>query len=160
MVIGLILLRNERSAQPLSSPLRSYLAVLGVLLILSLPLGEWVSLVAIPFAILVYELALGQSMLARILSTPFMVLLGSASYAIYLLQFPIRSWTRVAFLYLPEKLASFGTPITPAVLVLCSVFLFKFWEEPCRKALRSWFAAWKVPATKNRRSHSSGGTEA
>jgi peptidoglycan/LPS O-acetylase OafA/YrhL len=120
--------------------------VLSALLILSLPLGEWVSLVTVPFTVLVYELAIGESALARLLSTQLVVLLGSASYAIYLLQFPVRSWTRVIFSRFPEKLAYLGTPLTPLILVLISILVFKFWEEPCRRALRSWFAAAKWPA--------------
>ena len=154
MVIGLRLLRKEGAGQSAASPLRTYLAVLGVLVILSLPLGVWVSLVAIPFAILVYELALGQSMLGKILSTPLMVLLGSASYSVYLLQFPVRSWTRVIFSHFPGGLARVGSPLTPLVLVLFSVFVFKFWEEPCRKTLRSWFAKRQLRAGKSGRSYS------
>jgi len=159
MVIGLKLLRNEAAGQNTGSPLRIYLAVLGALVTLSLPFGVWVSLVAIPFAILVYELAIGESMLAKILSTRFMVLLGSASYAVYLLQFPIRSWTRVIFSHFPEKLAHLGTPLTPLILVLFSIFVFQFWEEPCRRALRSWFAEEKLRSAKVRSSHFTGKEE-
>jgi peptidoglycan/LPS O-acetylase OafA/YrhL len=146
MVLGLRLLRAEAAGRNGGSALRTYLAVLSALLILSLPLGEWVSLVTVPFTVLVYELAIGESALARLLSTQLVVLLGSASYAIYLLQFPVRSWTRVIFSRFPEKLAYLGTPLTPLILVLISILVFKFWEEPCRRALRSWFAAAKWPA--------------
>jgi peptidoglycan/LPS O-acetylase OafA/YrhL len=146
MVIGVKLLRNEAAGQNSGSDPRVYLAALSSLVILSLPLGVWVSIVVIPFAILVYELAVGNSFLAKLLSTPFMIVLGSASYAVYLLQFPIRSWIRVIFSRFPEKLAHLGTPLTPLILVLFSILVFKFWEEPCRRALRSWFAAGKLPA--------------
>jgi peptidoglycan/LPS O-acetylase OafA/YrhL len=147
MVIGLRLLRTEANAvQNAGSSLRTYLAVLSAILILSLPLGEWVSLVTVPFAILVHELAIGDSVLAKLLSRPTARLLGNASYAVYLLQFPIRSWTRIIFSRFPEKLAHLGTPLTPLILVLFSILVFKLWEEPCRRALRSWFAGGKLPA--------------
>jgi peptidoglycan/LPS O-acetylase OafA/YrhL len=156
MVLGLRLLRAEAAGRNGGSALRTYLAVLSALLILSLPLGEWVSLVTVPFTVLVYELAIGESALARLLATQLVVLLGSASYAIYLLQFPIRSWTRVIFSRFPEKLAHLGTPLTPLILVLTSILVFKFWEEPCRRALRHWFAVGKLPATKVPASHRTG----
>jgi peptidoglycan/LPS O-acetylase OafA/YrhL len=159
MVIGLRLLRAEAAGQNTGSPSRVYLAVLGALLILSLPLGVWVSLVTIPFAVLVYELAIGDSMLAKLLSGRLMVLLGSASYAVYLLQFPVRSWTRVIFSHFPEKLEHLGAPLTPLILVLFSISVFKCWEEPGRKALRSWFARRKLHAAKVRVSDSSGEQE-
>jgi peptidoglycan/LPS O-acetylase OafA/YrhL len=153
MVIGLRLLRNEAGGRNIGSAPRVYLAVLSSLVILSLPFGVWVSIVVIPFAILVYELAVGNSLLAKLLSTPLMILLGSASYAVYLLQFPVRSWTRAIFSRFPENLAHLGTPLTPLILVLFSILVFKFWEEPCRRTLRSWFAAGKLPAARVPTSH-------
>jgi peptidoglycan/LPS O-acetylase OafA/YrhL len=159
MAIGLKLLRNEAAGQNAGRPWKVYVAVLGALLILSLPLGVWVSLVTIPFAVLVYELAIGGSVLAKFLSKSFMILLGSASYAVYLLQFPVRSWARVLFSHFPEKLAHLGAPLTPLMLVLFSILVFKFWEEPCRRALRSWFAAGKLRAAQIRSSQSAGEAE-
>ena len=159
MAIGLKLLRNEAAGQNAGRPWKVYVAVLGALLILSLPLGVWVSLVTIPFAVLVYELAIGGSVLAKFLSKSFMILLGSASYAVYLLQFPVRSWARVLFSHFPEKLAHLGAPLTPLMLILFSILVFKFWEEPCRIALRSWFAAGKLRAAQIRSSQSAGEAE-
>ncbi len=156
MAIGVKLLRNEATGQNSGSARRVYLAVLSALVILGLPLGVWVSIVVIPFAILVYELAVGDSLLAKLLSTPLMLLLGSASYAVYLLQFPIRSSLRVIFSRLPEKLAHLGRPLTPLILVLVSILVFKFWEEPCRRALRSWFAVRKLSVVKVAAPHQTG----
>jgi peptidoglycan/LPS O-acetylase OafA/YrhL len=144
MGIGLRLLRNESEGKVKGSEVRSYLAASVALIILSLPVGHWVSLVVIPFAILIYDLAAGQSLLARFLSTPLMVMLGSASYAIYLLQFPVRSWTRVVFSHFSDRSSRLGAPLTPLILIIFSVGVFFFWEEPCRIALRTWFANRKV----------------
>jgi peptidoglycan/LPS O-acetylase OafA/YrhL len=139
MAIGLKHLRNEGIGKNVSHPLRVYPAVFCIFAALSLPLGEWVSLVMVPFAVLVYELALGSIWLARILSTRIMVLLGGASYAVYLLQFPVRSWTRVLFSHFPERIAHLSAPLTPLILVLVSMFVFQFFETPSREALRRWF---------------------
>jgi peptidoglycan/LPS O-acetylase OafA/YrhL len=107
----------------------------------------------------VYELAIGDSVLAKTLSTKFMVLLGSGSYAVYLLQFPVRSWARVIFSHFPEKLAHLGAPLKPLILVLFSILVFKLWEEPSRRTLRSWFAAGKLRAAEIRGSQSAGKAE-
>jgi peptidoglycan/LPS O-acetylase OafA/YrhL len=138
MAIGLRRLSQEGHSPSARSPLYLYLAVAGIFLALSFPLGVWVSLVAIPFSVLVYELAAGDTFLVKFLSTRAMVLLGGASYAVYLLQFPVRSWTRVIFQHLPNGFARFGAPATPFILVGFSILVFRFWEEPCRRALRSW----------------------
>jgi peptidoglycan/LPS O-acetylase OafA/YrhL len=144
MGIGLRLLRNEASGRAKGSRAKIYLAALATIVLLSVPLGEWVSLVIIPFAVLVYELAVCDSFLTKLLSTRFMVLLGGASYAVYLLQYPVRSWTRVLFANFPQNIAHLGTPLTPLILVLFSIGVFYFWEEPCRISVRSWFASGKL----------------
>jgi peptidoglycan/LPS O-acetylase OafA/YrhL len=41
------------------------------------------------FAILIYSLAEGGGLLARLLSLPTLVLLGEANYGIYILQIPV-----------------------------------------------------------------------
>jgi peptidoglycan/LPS O-acetylase OafA/YrhL len=149
MVMGTKFLRardKEASANQ-SRPLRVYIALFMSFMLLSLPLGEWVSFVILPFAMLIYELALGGSLVARVLSHRLMVLLGGASYAVYLLQFPVRNWTRVLFVQFPHALARFCAPLTPLVLVLFSILVFRFWEEPARKQLRSWFAAGRSRAS-------------
>ncbi len=140
MALGLTFLRSG-SDMPSHRPLRTFVAVVGLLVALSLPLGPWVSLVVLPFAVLAYELALGGSWLARILSTPTMVLLGGASYAVYLLQTPVRQWTHLLFSHAPAKLAGTDGPFTALALVGFSIFVFLYWEEPLRKVLRRWFAA-------------------
>ena len=147
MVMGVRFLHTPASDAQTDRPLRVYPAVLAAFAALSLPLGEWVSLVIIPFAVLVYELALGGSLLARILSLRIAVLLGGASYAVYLLQFPVRNWTRVFSAHLPAKLGHFGAPLTPLFLVLFSIFVFRFWEEPARKNLRRWLSTEKARAS-------------
>jgi peptidoglycan/LPS O-acetylase OafA/YrhL len=103
-------------------------------------------LVIVPFAVLVYELAARRTWLARVLSTKTMVLLGSASYCVYLLQYPVRTWVRVIFSVLPASYAALGAPLTPFILVAVSVLVYRFWEEPSRRALRRWFSRTRVSA--------------
>lgn len=147
MILGIWLLRE---VQPSSGgnrhQIRVTLAVVAALVLLSAPIGSWVSLVFVPFAVLVYELAARRSWLARVLSTKTMLLLGGASYCVYLLQYPVRSWVRVIFSVLPASYAALGAPLTPLILVVVSVLVYRLWEEPSRRALRRWFSRTQVSA--------------
>ena len=126
----------EKSARPW----RVYLAICGTLAALCATTVEWVSLVILPFSVLVYELARGGNWPTKFLSTRIMVLLGGASYAVYLLRFPIANWMHLLIAYMPASAMRFGELLTPLILVLFSIVVFQCWEEPSRKALRQWFA--------------------
>jgi peptidoglycan/LPS O-acetylase OafA/YrhL len=135
IALGLVFLRlpsNRASARPL----RLYFAIVSVVVLLSIPIGAWVSLVVIPFSVLTYDLACGQGLVAKILSTRLMVLLGGASYSIYLLQYPVRAWVRELFSLGDARFAFLGQVLTPVILVGFSILVFICWEEPLRKAIR------------------------
>jgi peptidoglycan/LPS O-acetylase OafA/YrhL len=89
----LLFLRSRRQKP---NSLLLYGAIVATLAILFTAQRPWVSLLAIPFTVLVYELAMGNSWCANLLGTKTFVLLGGASYAIYLLQVPVRSWIHYA----------------------------------------------------------------
>jgi peptidoglycan/LPS O-acetylase OafA/YrhL len=146
-VLGLRFLRDKTAQAPASRPLRVYPAVLGTLAVLSLPLGDWVSLVILPFSVLVYELARGGSGLAKFLSTRVMVLLGGASYSIYLLRLPVTTEARTVLSGLPSGIVRFGELLAPLLLILFSILVFHYWEEPARKMLRRWFTKKPVRLT-------------
>jgi peptidoglycan/LPS O-acetylase OafA/YrhL len=113
-----------------------FATTITAILLLCLPIGSYVSMVVIPFGLLIYLLASSRNPITSLLSLPVTVLLGGASYSIYLLQLPVRDWVRTllpggsSFLNLLNVLA------TPIVLVLFSILVFRFWEEPLRKAIR------------------------
>jgi peptidoglycan/LPS O-acetylase OafA/YrhL len=145
VTMGLQFLRDqtaqEQTAQGRTSrPLRVYPAVFAMLAALSLSLGNWVSIVIVPFSVLVYELARGGSWLAKFLSTRVMILLGGASYAIYLLRLPVTTWGRTAMSGLPARFVGFGELLVPIILILLCILVFRCWEEPARKTIRRWFA--------------------
>ena len=80
------------------------------------------------------------------LSSRSMILLGGASYSVYLLQAPFRDWVRVLSTRLLGSAARFATPLTPVLLVLFSILVFKLWEEPWRRAIRRWLKTAAKPA--------------
>lgn len=146
MVLGLLYLRRREHR---ASPVLLYSALAAIFAILLLITGPWLSLLVIPFAILIYLLAAGDSALAHLLSRPTFLLLGGASYSIYLLQEPVRAWVHLAFTGAWSVQVDRGRMdvlLSPVVLILFSIAVFLLWEEPARKWLRSWF---KKHATRN-----------
>jgi len=106
------------------------------IVLLCLPLGRWVSVVMIPTAFMLYQLALSDGFSARLFSSGPVVLLGAASYAIYLLQYPVRAWTKLAFSHLGPSVSLLGSLLTPVILIAFSIVVFRYWEEPLRKLMR------------------------
>jgi peptidoglycan/LPS O-acetylase OafA/YrhL len=107
-----------------------------------------VSLVILPFSVLVYELACGGTLLTKFLSMRFMVLLGGASYSVYLLRYPVTAGMRVLVDQLPPAFVRVGELVTPLVLVLFSIAVFRYWEEPARKTMRNWFTKQRPPSVR------------
>ena len=84
------------------------------------------------FVLLIAGLAQGRGALARFLSLPFMVMLGEASYGIYILQVPVALILRRPPPYSSPQLLCFYC----ALLVVCSVLSWHFVETPLRKLIR------------------------
>ncbi|MHB1938221.1 MAG: acyltransferase family protein [Acidobacteriaceae bacterium] len=126
----------------------SVCAALVAIGVLCMPWGEWASIAVIPFAVLIASLAYQSGPIARMLSSRILILLGSASYAVYLLQLPTRIYTRLLFsqvLHAPHNVDAF---LSPLLLLILSVLVFLFWEEPARKFLRKSLGLrprWKWP---------------
>lgn len=112
----------------------SILAVVGILATLGaglkpapLTTGFLVPL----FALFIYALASGPSLIADFLSSPLLVLLGNTSYAIYILQVPIMSATISMFgPYSLTFLAGF------LALSGISIVAYLHFETPARKWIR------------------------
>lgn len=82
------------------------------------------------FTVFVYFLSTEKSAVARILSHPALILLGGASYAMYLLQAPTRELVRLAIA--SEKLGQLANPL---VLITLSILVFYYFEKPARKII-------------------------
>lgn len=140
MLAGTLFL--HRSAPLLSPVSNSILSSLSIIIILAIDAtirGPWISLLAIPFTVLLYLLAMNQGFIAGILGNKIAVLLGGASYAVYLLQAPVRAWMHLALSRIKpvEGLDAF---LSPLVLVAFSILVFLYWEEPVRRWLKKRFS--------------------
>jgi peptidoglycan/LPS O-acetylase OafA/YrhL len=81
----------------------------------------------------IYRLADGRGWLTATLSSKLMLLLGGASYSIYLLQGLIReSAHRILAKYHPGLDAA----VAPIILIVLSCLIFLFYEEPMRDIIR------------------------
>jgi peptidoglycan/LPS O-acetylase OafA/YrhL len=122
-------------------PFLALLAILASILSLSITAGPWVSVAVLPFAVLLYSLASSRDAITTFFSRPVMFLLGGASYSVYLLQLPVRDWVRTLFSHTTASLNQFNAPLTPVILVLFSILVFRYLEEPLRKTIRRGLAA-------------------
>lgn len=92
------------------------------------------------FALLIYGLADGSGALARALGSSWLVLLGEASYALYILHIPLGLWRDALAGELPalaglQPLAA--ATLFVAVAVLVAVLVLRGFEEPARRAIRA-----------------------
>jgi peptidoglycan/LPS O-acetylase OafA/YrhL len=92
------------------------------------------------FALLIFSSAWGQGAIARFFSLPFLVLLGEASYALYLIHVPLWGIAGNVFhavnLYTDPAPYSLGVMAYLVTAVGLSVLIFRFIEEPARKGIR------------------------
>lgn len=90
------------------------------------------------YSILIFGLALGNGFMARFLGLPALVFLGNASYAMYILHFPIGEWLLLARRWFDIRAPEgAGWEILYVLSVIAAAsFFYKLIEEPVHKTLR------------------------
>lgn len=93
------------------------------------------------FAAIIYVLALGKGGIAKLLAHPLLLILGEASYAIYIFQVPLSYWTRQLIAVTP--LQAFGAIAYPAlylpIIIGFSIGSFFWLEKPMRSRIIAFF---------------------
>jgi peptidoglycan/LPS O-acetylase OafA/YrhL len=89
------------------------------------------ALFTVAIGILIVQLAGGYGLVTAALSSKPLLLLGGASYALYLLQGPMRA---ICDQYVPHPFDRFLSPI---VTIAGAIAMFLYWEQPCRRLLLS-----------------------
>ena len=89
------------------------------------------------FALLIYRLAIGSGKMAALLSAAPLLLLGEASYALYITHSPILTFLEH---YLPSLPVAALFALYAAGTVSLSVFVFLVIETPARRAIRRRFS--------------------
>ncbi len=98
-------------------------------------------------ALLLFGLALGGGWFAAVLSARPSLLLGKASYALYILHIPVLWWYKRSWLYLHLAAWPAGAALVYiAGAVLISAAVFKWFEEPANRYLRGALSARLAPS--------------
>lgn len=95
----------------------------------------WATFNALPCALLIFVMALGQGLLSQFFAARPLVLFGEISYSIYLLHYVFLHFYRshpYHFVFLPDRLLYF---VYWAVLLLASYLTWSLIEVPCRRAI-------------------------
>ncbi len=107
-------------------------------------------LLAPAFALLIYCLARDTGVIGRVLGSRLLVLLGEASFAVYILQVPVHALARAVVRYVGGVGVASESPLenSPAFIVTYSASLIlialgalKLVEQPARRWLRNWSAS-------------------
>lgn len=92
------------------------------------------SVFILPFALLIVALASGPSWLGVLLEMPGLVLLGEASYALYMIHWPVTTFLRMGYL------GALAGPWVHGLFLLATVALslacYRWFEVPWRRRLR------------------------
>src|SRR5262249_4360031 len=147
MALGRWFLLRDRNAGPVVRPgagrALSLLALAGSVPALGLsnhvPRGWWDNGLPVPlFALLRDMLARYEGLPARLLSNPALVVLGEASYSLYILHVPLRAWLyRVLYWLGLEVDLSWPLFLGYAALsVAAAVLAYYLLEKPAQKWLR------------------------
>jgi len=136
MVLGALFLR-KRDLNP-STATNDWITAAGILAccaLIAAGVGDTlISLGAVGcFSWAIYRLADGRGWLTDLLSSRAMLLLGGASYSVYLLQALIRSITHNVFARFHPGL---DAVLSPVILIFLSCLIFLFYEEPLRDVVR------------------------
>jgi peptidoglycan/LPS O-acetylase OafA/YrhL len=109
--------------------------------------SQTIALLAFGPLILSLATALRRSFIKTILDSPLLVLLGGASYTLYLLQYPLRKCLAVL---VPDRWQFYGRVAFAPALIVISVIVFLYFESPMRRLLRGAFTpARKILAAKS-----------
>jgi peptidoglycan/LPS O-acetylase OafA/YrhL len=146
---GVLWMRDERIRDVLPAYTAEIsLAVLSGILCIPMNQGYVMNGACAPLILLmILDLATGRGPLARLLGTRLFVVLGGASYSLYIIHWPV--WYEAKFVV--GRLVPGLAPttafwlITLGVLIPASWVCFRFIEEPLNKRLRRQFASMSMP---------------
>lgn len=148
MLFGMLFLRRQGAGPTVVSAAISTLSaalIVGLLLVRdSWPEFMMFSqnIFASLFGVLIFSLAVGGGPVSWLLSRPGIVLLGEASYSLYILHVPIINWLEML---VPDSIKTqpwtYWT-LTCVVCVLVSVLTYKTIEKPAHEYLRRRIAEW------------------
>jgi peptidoglycan/LPS O-acetylase OafA/YrhL len=141
---GVLWIRHERQVVNACKYLAE-ISFLVLLFIMCIPCNEaWVMNGALAplFILIIFGLAAGRGPLSKILGTRLFVLVGSASFSLYIIHWPVWWMGKILVdrLHLDLQAGTVFFLIAVLVIVPVSIACFKLIEEPVNKRLRSKFS--------------------
>jgi peptidoglycan/LPS O-acetylase OafA/YrhL len=103
--------------------------------------AHWVATSTVLAGVLILELARSQGALTSFLSSKTLLLLGGASYALYLLQGPIRALCDMLVMH------PFDRFVSPVVTIAAAIAAFLIVEQPARTYLWHLYRKRKLQAS-------------
>ena len=130
--LGLLYHRQPKLFQSRWLTAATVAAILAVLVTVASP---WAAPIAATlFGVLIAAVAVNRDTLAaRMLSNRLLLLGGGASYSLYILQMPVRYWIGQV---VTGDFALIGRALYAPSLVVISILVFLYFEEPVREQLR------------------------
>ncbi len=107
-------------------------------------------LTAVPLAILLFVLALGQGHLSRCLAAPVCVFLGETSYSLYLVHYPLLMWVSTQPAVFARVSGAAGAVLFFALTAAAAYLLWALIETPCRRGILALWDRWQTAAGPNR----------
>ena len=136
MALGALFMhKRELNPDAVTNDWITFAGILPCLFLISKGVGPYLLTLAAVFCFgwSIYRLADGHGWLMSTLSSKVMLLLGGASYSIYLLQSLIRDSARHLFAKIHPGLDAAAAPL---ILIVLSCLIFLFYEEPMRDLVR------------------------
>lgn len=144
---GMLLGQLYRAGKRLPRPGPATALALALALFLILPYGVVLFspledvLLWPAFAVLVLALAQGEGLLARGLTLPAVVVLGEASYGLYILHWPLHQWMERQGLLNPMGGSWPAFAAYSGLAVGLALLSLRFVETPARRSVRQWLRA-------------------
>ena len=133
MFLGALFLR-KKLLMPRLTPYAALIVIFVAAASSTSAVAQTIALLAFGPLILSLARASNTEGLRNVLETRVLVILGGASYALYLLQFSMRKYVVV---WVPDHMSFYARIAFAPVLVCVSVFVFLRFEGPMRKWLRT-----------------------
>ena len=149
-----LMLKLRLAGSSMVGLLPTAVCILAIVLVLGLSEQPNIKAVAtVLFALLIVQLAEGETPIARILGSRVLLLLGGASYAVYLFQGPIRA---LCARFIRHPFDQFASPV---VTLLVAIIIFFVLEQPSRRAIMLIYKrlSGRIPLT-NEHSHNASTT--
>ena len=142
--LALVFARGDFPSGLSWAPLAAIIATCGML---AASRSLWIAPFAtIGFGLVIFSTAawLRAGVMSRFLNSKKMLLLGGASYSLYLLQAPVRALLRAVMV---GGLESTGRVVYLPLMIVISIVVFRYYEEPMRRWIKS-LAATRVISAK------------